>query len=227
MMCSGGSAQEPANCEGSTCSSTDQVGLLQQSTYGRSHLRNFEEESQIEEKPTDTYIVKDEVKCLYGDGKCPYGSPKESEFYGKDDYSNVDTEEKYKSQPCTGTRKGEGEKAGCDGSDTAPLVCDKDDAPCTCSKDKKAQARSSWKPSTNHCSDPTDEMNEDDKIKKCCDGHDYCYTTALTTKKGCDAAFGNCLMQTADYSEYGSEEVLDWLKMSYFVESQQYAVECV
>lgn len=72
------SAEEPVNCGISTCSSTDEVGLLQHSTKGLSNLTYLGEESQTEENPTQKYIVGNDVKCVYGDDKCPYGSPKES-----------------------------------------------------------------------------------------------------------------------------------------------------
>ena len=43
----------------------------------------------------------------------------------------------------------------------------------------------------------------------------------------CDMAWGNCLMATAGYTKFQAQTVMSFLQHSYFVESQQYAVECV
>ena len=150
---------------------------------------------------------------------------------------------RYKVDECTGKRSGR--PNGCTGTNIAPLVCDDESKPCSCSGDYKAAARpgfsapsdgdwSKSRPTTNHCSDPTGTLsNADVGTATCCDGHDFCYGAAFTTKAQCDQSFGHCLKSLRDadgerkYSDTTVSIALYALQFSYFKEGQQYAIECV
>ena len=154
---------------------------------------------------------------------------------------------KYKSDPCTGKRsKGPDGNLpdGCTGADTYPLICHSETMPCTCDDGYQPLARPGFlapadgdgvvserwkmfKATTNHCSDPTGRFdNSNEKVATCCDGHDFCYGAAFTTKQECDNAWARCLEKNTEMSWVMIELGVRALQMSYFVESQQYAIEC-
>lgn len=160
---------------------------------------------------------------------CPWGVTEAEQFFNSPPYDNIDMDASYrKTEPCTGDKDAHSAWTFNGMAEMMlPLVCEDRDVSCYCATGTP-RARASWKPSTNHCSGPDfTGMNDNPDTRQCCDGHDYCYTTAFMKQDDCDAAFGNCLTQTADYTESEASSVLSVMAFSYWTESQQYAIECV